>query len=110
MEEVKEIIVSTDYSKIKKVVFKYPFMVNENAENIIKDKHNAIEFTKNQLSKFRQKVLDIEQELKVLQEEFRDITRDCHIEYETYNKEHTTRKSSLFISGQGNDTLGRFGN
>lgn len=108
--ENKQKITITDTSKIKKVEFKYPFMVNEDAERIIKEKHLKIVFMERQLRRAKQEVIDLEQEFNKLKEEFKDITKDCKIEYETYDKEYTTRESSLFIAGQGNDTLGRFGN
>ena len=110
MEIKKQNITITDTSKIKKVHFKYPFMVNENAENIIKDKHYLLNKLKEELNKSRQEIIKLEEEVSKLKEEFKEITKDCTIEYETHEKEYTTRESSLFIAGQGNDTLGRFGN
>lgn len=108
--ENKHKITITDTSKIKKIEFKYPFMVNEDAERIIKEKHQYLKNKETQLKKAKQEVINIEQEVLSLKEEFKNITKDCKIEYETYDKEYITRKSSLFIAGQGNDTLGRFGN
>lgn len=108
--ENKQKITITDTSKIKKVEFKYPFMINEDAERIIKDRHQLLKNKEAQLKKAKQEILNMEQEINSLREEFKNITRDCKIEYETYDKEYTTRKSSLFIAGQGNDILGRFGN
>lgn len=108
--ENKQKITITDTSKIKKIEFKYPFMVNEDAERIIKEKHSKLVFFERQLKRAKQEAIDLEQEYNKLKEEFKDITKACKIEYETYDKEYTTRESSLFIAGQGNDTLGRFGN
>ena len=100
----------TDYSKIKSIKFKYPALVSENAENIIKSEYREILETKEALYSAREVVRELEKALSKKEEEFRAITHNCTIEFETYEKEYSTSTSNLFIKGQGNDILGTFGN
>lgn len=100
----------TDYSKIKNIEFKYPSLVSEDAEDIIKNRYREILETKEALYSAREVVRELEKSLAKEEEEFRAMTHNCTIEFETYEKEYSTSTSNLFIKGQGNDILGTFGN
>lgn len=109
MEE-KKIIKITDNTRIKKITFKYPNLMSPYAENIIKEDYQYILDIKEELSEKRANVRHLEEEVKRLEQEFREKTSTCDIEFETYTKEYSTNDISLLIKGQGNDLIGTFNN
>lgn len=109
MENTQKLVI-TDSSKIKRVHFKYQDLLNEDAENIIKQDYSNLMALKDKLQEYRTKVIELEKEVTRAEKEFREKTHSCTLEFETYEKEYKTTVSNLFIGGQGNDILGTYGN
>lgn len=103
-------LVITDSSKIKKVHFKYPDLLNEDAEIIIKNDYANLMSLKDKLHEYRTRVIELEKAVTNAEKAFREKTHSCTLEFETYEKEYKTTVSNLFIGGQGNDILGTYGN
>lgn len=107
MEERKTILHIEDKTRIKKVHFKHPKLVSSVAEAYIKDTYYQLLNKKEELNEAREKVRYLEKEIIEMEKEFKIITSDCTIEFETTDKEYTTRESDMMIKGHGNDIIGR---
>lgn len=103
-------LVITDTRKIKSIKFKFPDLVSKDAEEIIKTDYQNLLELKDKLQEYRMKVLETEKLVKEASETFNEKIKGCTIEFETYEKQYTSNKASIFIKGQGNDILGTFNN
>lgn len=97
--ENKQIIVSTDYKKIKNIKFKYPKLMCSNAEQLIREEYNDILYTKEKLLMARELVRNLEKELNSKETEFRNKQEWLNIEFETKTKEYTTRSCNIVHNG-----------
>lgn len=109
MENTQKLVL-TDTRKIKRICFKYPDLIGPDTENRIKESYQKLLELKDLLHEYRTKVIELEKEVSKKDQEFREITATCTIEFATYEKEYRTVTSNLFIAGQGNDILGSYGN
>ena len=97
--EKKEIIVTSDYKKIKSIKFKYPNLMASNAEDLVRKEYNEILELKNELSNARDKVRLLENSLKEKEKEFLNKQEWFSIEFETKTKEYITKESGLVHNG-----------
>lgn len=109
MEKTQKLVL-TDTRKIEKIHFKYPDLTGPDTENKIKEYYQKLLELKDLLHEYRTKVVELEKEVSRKDQEFREITSNCTIEFATYEKDYRTVTSNLFIAGQGNDILGSYGN
>ena len=77
----------TDYTKIKKVTFKVPDMMTENAEQEVIKLFNNIKALKDKISELRMEASKLENDLRVLEVKWNALSLLMDIEYETKEKE-----------------------
>lgn len=95
--------------EIESIVFTFPEMINNKAEDIIRTKHNEVYSIINALDEAREKVRELEFKLEKEKALFKELTKQCTI---TYKKEEQqtiqVTKSNMLIKNRGNDTLGTY--
>lgn len=77
-----------DRSKIKKVLFKHPYLFGPDAEQHVINMYKDILETDDQLTLARQLVRDLEKELKEKKDKFTEIEAMCTMEFEQKEVEH----------------------
>lgn len=77
----------TDYTKIKKVTFKVPEMMEANAEEEVIRLFNDIQALKDEISDLRMEATKKDKDFKVLEEKWNLLLPLLDIEYETKEKE-----------------------
>lgn len=105
MEE-KKTIVTENRHKIKKVHFKYPELMAENAEKKIEEEYYMMLYHDSRLHDLRDEIRELEETLKSLKKAFEEKSHLFDIEFETEASEYTTHKNTVMITGCGNSTLG----
>ena len=80
-------MIYTDYEHIKKVTFKVPDMMTENAEKEVINLFNSINELKKEISDLRMEATCLDKDLKVLEEKWNLLLPLLDIEYETKEKE-----------------------
>ena len=108
MEEIKGTLVVEDRTKVKTVHFKYPELMNESAQEEIKNEYYNLLETEDKLFEAREKVRELENKLTQMKKDFEHKTALCTLEFETLTKETTNYKSYVMFKGMGNDTLGHY--
>lgn len=105
--EREEILKIEDKSRIEKVVFNNPELVNENAEEIVKEKYNRMINLGNTLLETRTKVRSLEEEYKRVQEEWHRLQSFFTYSHPILEKKVTRDTCEMVIKGHGNDIIGR---
>lgn len=77
-----------DRRKIKKVLFKHPYLFGPDAEQHVINMYKDILETDDQLTSARQLVRDLEKELKEKKDKFTEIEAMCNMEFEQKEVEH----------------------
>lgn len=77
-----------DRRKIKKVLFKHPYLFGPDAEQHVINMYKDILETDDQLTSARQLVRDLEKELKQKRDKFNEMEAMFTIEYEQKETEH----------------------
>lgn len=80
-----------DRRKIKKVLFKHPYLFGPDAEQHVINMYKDILETDDQLTSARQLVRDLEKELKQKKDKFNEMETMFTIEYEQKDTEHVDR-------------------
>lgn len=80
-------MIYTDYTKIKKVTFKVPEMMEANAEEEVIRLFNNIQALKDEISDLRMEATKKDKDLKVLEGKWNLLLPLLDIEYETKEKE-----------------------
>lgn len=80
-------MIYTDYEHIKKVTFKVPDMMTENAEKEVITLFNNIREMRDKISDLRMEATKLDKDLKVLEEKWNLLLPLLDIEYETKEKE-----------------------
>lgn len=80
-------MIYTDYTKIKKVTFKVPELMSENAEAEAIKLFNDIRELKDKISDLRMEASNLEKNLKVLEAKWNILSSLLDIEFETGEKE-----------------------
>ena len=80
-------MIYTDYTRIKKVTFKVPEMMEANAEEEVIKLFNNIKSLKDKISDLRMEATLKDKDLKVLEEKWNLLLPLLDIEYETEEKE-----------------------
>lgn len=102
----KTIIISNK-NIIKSVKFKYPSLMNNNSEDLVKELYNDILKTRTELNTAREIVRSLESKLEARQKAFNDLENILEIEFETKEIKDNNTKSNIMIKNYGNDIIGR---
>lgn len=97
--EKRQIITSINDKVINKVTFKYPELINSNAEELIRKEYNDILALKEELLNTRDRVRALEKELEEKEEVFRNKQEWFVLEFGTKTKEYITRESGIVHNG-----------
>lgn len=93
--------------KIKDIIIKFPELMESNAKDRIAEEYYNILSKEDELHETRQKVWQLEEEIKRLRNDFNLKSNLFEIEFETNEKEVETSKCQVMIEGHGNSTLGK---
>ena len=80
-------MIYTDYTEIKKVTFKVPDMMTENAEQEVIKLFNDIKALKDKISELRMEASKLEKDLGVLEAKWNILSPLLDVEYATKEKE-----------------------
>lgn len=105
MEEKKKIVTENRH-KIKKVHFKYPELMAEDAEKRLEEEYYKILYQDRRLHNLRDEIREVEETLKNLKKVFEEKSHLFDIEFETETAEYTTHENTVMIKGCGNSILG----
>lgn len=108
MKEVRSKMIVEDRTKVKVVHFKYPEMMNENAQEEIKNDYNELLSLEEELYNAREVVRELEKKLTEKKKKFDEKTLLCTLEFETSEKDIVNYESHVLFKGMGNDTLGHY--
>lgn len=87
MKEIRSKMIVEDRSKVKAVHFKYPEMMNENAQEEIKNDYNELLSLEEELYNAREVVRELEKKLTEKKKKFDEKTLLCTLEFETSEKD-----------------------
>lgn len=108
MKEIRSKMIVEDRTKVKAVHFKYPEMMNESAQEDIKNDYNELLSLEEELYNAREVVRELEKKLTEKKKKFDEKTLLCTLEFETSEKEIVNYESYVLLKGMGNDTLGHY--
>ena len=108
MKEIRSKMIVEDRTKVKEVHFKYPEMMNEGAQEEIKNDYNELLSLEEELYNAREVVRELEKRLTEKKKKFDEKTLLCTLEFETSEKEVVNYESYVLFKGMGNDTLGHY--
>lgn len=106
MEKVT-VLKSTNKNKVERVIFKFPELMNPNAEEEVKKEYYELLESERKLQDARDEVRRLENEYNKKKQLFKDKEDFFTLEFETVTKEHITRSSGITLKGVGNDIIGR---
>lgn len=105
MESIKRSFVTEDTNKIKKVHFKHPELVSENAENLVKEEYYALQEAKQELYKARERVRELEGVYEGKKKTFDDWSNLFTLEFDTHEVQYTVNKVLLSVKGDSVNIL-----
>ena len=108
MKEIRSKMTIEDRTKVKAVHFKYPEMMNENAQEEIKNDYNELLSLEEELYNAREVVRELEKKLTEKKKKFEEKTLLCTLEFETSEKDIVNYESYALFKGMGNDTLDHY--
>ena len=86
-----------DKSKIKEVVALQPQYMASNFSQLVKKEYEDIQSMKSELANLRMRANELETEIKIREDKFRDLSHLFTLKYETKNIEHSTNECSMSI-------------
>lgn len=101
------VIKSQDRRKIDKVIFSFPELMGEGAEEEIRKEYQELLDTGDKLQEAREKVREYENLLNKKKEAFNAKSSLFTLEFVTIEKQHITHETSITLQGMGNDIIGR---
>ena len=84
-------------SKIKEVIVLHPEYVASNFSQLVKKEYEDIQDLKSQLSELRMKANELESEIKIRENKFRDLSKLFTLKFETKDIKYSTNECSLAI-------------
>ena len=108
MKGIRSKMIVEDRTKVKAVHFKYPEMMNESAQEEIKNDYNELLSLEEGLYNAREVVRELEKKLTEKKKKFDEKTLLCTLEFETSEKEIVNYESYVLFKNMGNDTLGHY--
>lgn len=106
MEKVTTLKVENK-NKVVRVIFKFPELMNPNAEEDVKKEYYELLDSERKLQDARDEVRKLEREYNEKKQSFHSKEGMFTLEFETETKEHITRSSGITLKGVGNDIIGR---
>lgn len=107
MSEKKEIIRHIDKTQITAVKFKFPDLMSDNSEQMVRECYHKFLDAQNALYDARDKVRECEAGFEKAKEEWNKMLTLADIEFLTVEEEKVTAKSnSMFFNGFGNSCIG----
>lgn len=104
---MEELIKVEDKSTITNIVFKFPELMREDAEEIVKEKYSYLISLQDKLQKARSEVRSLEEEVKIETEKWRVLQNVMGYSHPTSEKIVKVETCSLTIQGHGNDIIGK---
>lgn len=104
---MEEVIKVEDKSTITNIVFKFPELMREDAEEVVKEKYSYLISLQDKLQKARSEVRSLEEEVKIETEKWRLLQDIISYSHPTSEKIVKSETCSLTIQGHGNDIIGK---
>ena len=89
-------MIATDIKVIKSATPKYPEIVSQDAEKILKEMFNKLQKKESRLNKLRMKVIALEKEIRVIEDTYIDVARLFDI---TFGKKEIKQINNNFNLG-----------
>ena len=102
-----ETIKVEDKSTITNIVFKFPELMREGAEEIIKERYSHLISLQDKLQEARSNVRSLEEEVKREMGEWRTLQDIVSYSHPTSEKIVKVETCGLTIQGHGNDIIGK---
>ena len=96
-----------DQTRIKSVKFIFPDLMNSNAEDIIRTAYKVLLEKERDLSDYRAKVRELEEEVKERRENWNKLQEVIEVTFEEKTTEYKENKAGVAILGCGNDIYGK---
>ena len=103
----KEVLVIEDKSRIDKITFNHPELMNDKAEDFVREKYQRLISLNNILHDARDKVRSLEEEYKEAEKEWNSIKTMITFTHPSRQKEYFKESYTVGIRGHGNDIIGR---
>lgn len=104
---MEDIIKVEDRNTINNIVFKFPELMREDAEDTIKMKYSHLISLQDKLQEARSNVRSLEEEVKREMEEWRTLQDIVSYSHPTSEKIVKVETCGLTIQGHGNDIIGK---
>jgi predicted nuclease with TOPRIM domain len=104
---MEDIIKVEDRNTITNIVFKFPELMREDAEEIVKERYSYLTSLQDKLQKARSEVRSLEEEVKRETEEWRTLQDIVSYSHPTSEKIIKVETCGLTIQGHGNDIIGK---
>ena len=104
---MEDIIKVEDRNTITNIVFKFPELMREDAEDTIKMKYSHLMSLQDKLQEARSNVRSLEEEVKKEMEEWRTLQDIVSYSHPTSEKIVKVETCGLTIKGHGNDIIGK---
>lgn len=104
---MEEVIKIEDKSTITNIVFKFPELMGENAESLVKEKYSHLISLQDKLQKARSEVRGLEEEVKIETEKWRLLQDIVSYSHPTSEKIVKSETCGLTIQGHGNEIIGK---
>ena len=104
---MEEILKLEDKRTLATVEFRFPKLMNADAEELVKKEYEHFISLQDQLQKARENVRNLEEKVKKAQEEWFALQSIISYTYPTREKLVTRDTCSLTIKGHGNDIIGK---
>lgn len=99
METIHKVKV-VDYAKIKRVTFKHPELMGNDAEKMVKLEYRELLDVKDKLYAAREEVRRLEKKYDTLEKNWNSKKDMFNIEFESTEKEVKTEKSNMLLNGK----------
>lgn len=96
-----------DKSRIDKITFNHPELMNERASELIKEKYSRMISLSNTLQDKRVEIRSLEEEERKARKEWEEIKSMITYSHPIVEKEYNKGECNFAIKGHGNDIIGR---
>lgn len=102
-----EVIKSRNTKKISKVIFNFPSLMNNGAEEEVRREYQELLDAEEQLQEARDTVRTLETIFNEKKRVFNSKSSLFTLEFETTEKKHVIHEPNISLLGMGNDIIGR---
>ena len=96
-----------DSTRIKSIKFFFPDLMSSDAEDIIRTAYKVLLEKERDLSDYRAKVRELEEEVKERRENWNKLQEVIEVTFEERVSEYKENKAGVAILGCGNDIYGK---